>query len=297
VKELLAGVALDLAIGDPRWFPHPVRGFGWLAAQLERFWRWTNLPPRLAGVLFCLTSVGAACLVVLGTLPYAAVFWIWACLAIRDLDVEAGRVLARLQAQDLPAARAMLARIVGRDTEDLDEPEILRAVIETVAENLSDAVVAPLFYLALAGPAGMAAYKAINTLDSIAGYRNERYRLFGWAAAKLDDAANFAPARLTAALVWAAAWLLRYDARRSVRVTLRDARRQPSLNAGYPEAAVAGALGVRLGGTNYYDKVAAAKACLGDAVRPLAREHFRQARRILYAVSAFAVLLACGVMA
>jgi adenosylcobinamide-phosphate synthase len=223
------------------------------------------------------------------------VFWIWTLIAIRDLDVEAARVLRRLEAGDLPGARAMLARIVGRDTARLEEPEILRAVLETLAENLSDAVVAPLFYLALGGPVGMAAYKAVNTLDSMVGYRNERYRLFGWASARADDAANYIPARLTAVLVWAAAWLLRCDARRSLRVTLRDARLQPSPNAGYPEAAVAGALGVRLGGANYYGGVASPKAHLGDAVQSIDRRHFSQARRILYAVSALAVLLACGV--
>lgn len=295
MKEVLAGVGLDLLVGDPQWFPHPVRGLGWMAARLERFWRWTGLPAGMAGALYWMTAVGLACSLVWVTLPWAAVFWIWALVAIRDLDVEAARVLRRLEAGDLAGARAMLARIVGRDTETLEEPEVLRAVLETVAEGLNDGIVAPLFYLALGGPVGMAAYKAINTLDSLAGYRNDRYRLFGWTSARVDDAANYIPARLTAALVWLAAWVLRYDARRAVRVTLRDARRQPSPNAGYPEAAVAGALGVRLGGTNYYGGVAAAKECLGDAVQPLGRGHFGQARRILYAVSVLMVLAVCGV--
>ncbi len=295
MKEVLAGVGLDLLIGDPQWFPHPVRGLGWLAVRLERFWRWTRLPPRAAGTLYWVSAVGVAGGLVWVTLPWAAVFWIWVLVAIRDLDVEAARVLRRLEAGDLAGARTMLARIVGRDTDGLGEPEVLRAVLETVAEGLNDGIVAPLFYLALGGPVGMAAYKAINTLDSMVGYRNERYRQFGWVAARMDDAVNYLPARLTAALVWLAAGVLRYDARRSVRVTLRDARRQPSPNAGYPEAAVAGALGVRLGGTNYYGGVGEAKEYLGDPVQPLGRGHFGQARRILYAVAVLTVLVVCGV--
>ncbi len=297
MTDVLLGVGLDLLVGDPRWFPHPVRGLGWLAARLERVWRASGLPLRAAGTLYWLSAVGLAGGAVRASLgvPGAAVFWIWTLLAVRDLDVEAARVLRRLEAQDLAGARIMLARIVGRDTEHLDEAEILRAVMETVAENLNDAVVAPLFWLAVAGPAAMAAYKAVNTLDSLVGYRNERYREFGWASARMDDLAGYVPARLTAALVWAAAWLLGYDARGSVRATLRDARRQPSPNAGYPEAAVAGALGVRLGGINTYEGVASAKPYLGDAVQPLARGHFARARRILYAVAVLMAAVVCGV--
>jgi len=295
VKELLAGVGLDLLIGDPQWFPHPVRGLGWLAVRLERCWRWTRLPLLAAGALYWVSAVGVAGGVAWITLPWATVFWIWTLVAIRDLDVEAARVLGRLEAGDLIGARAMLAQIVGRDTEELGEPEVLRAVLETVAEGLNDGIVAPLFYLALGGPVGMAAYKAVNTLDSMVGYRNERYRQFGCVAARMDDAANYLPARLTTVLVWLAAGVLRYDARRSVRVTLRDARRQPSPNAGYPEAAVAGALGVRLGGTNYYGGVASAKEFLGDPVQPLRREHFDRARRILYVVAGLMVLVIWGV--
>jgi adenosylcobinamide-phosphate synthase len=137
----------------------------------------------------------------------------------------------------------------------------------------------------------MAAYKTVNTLDSIVGYRNERYREFGCAAARMDDVANYLPARLTAALVWAAAWALRLDAWRSVRVTFRDARSQPSPNAGYPEAAVAGALRVRFGGANSYAGVASVKPWLGDAVESLNRSHFRQVRRILYLVAGLMICL------
>jgi adenosylcobinamide-phosphate synthase len=287
LPEILCGVALDLAIGDPRWLPHPVRWFGWLVVRLERGWRATRLPLRAAGVAFTLTAVGSAAALVALTLrylprPWIAVYWIFTLLAIRDLDYEAAQVIRELRRQDLESARRMLARIVGRDTAALDEPEVLRATIETLAENLSDAVIAPLFYLGLGGPVAMAAYKAINTLDSMVGYHNERYREFGWASARLDDVANFLPARLTALLVWICAGLLRYGLRRSVAITLRDARLQPSPNAGYPEAAVAGALGVRLGGLNYYRGIATRKPYLGDAGHPLDIAAYGKARALLY---------------
>jgi adenosylcobinamide-phosphate synthase len=223
-------------------------------------------------------------------------YWIFSLLAIRDLDLESMRVIAKLRRRDLPGARRMLACIVGRDTADLDEPEVLRATIETVAENLSDAVVAPLFYLLLGGPVAMAAYKAVNTLDSMVGYRNERYREFGWASARLDDLANFVPARLTAVLVWLCAAALRYDLSRSVAVTLRDARLQPSPNSGYPEAAVAGALGIRLGGLNYYQGVPSRKQYLGDAIRPLDLGAWRKTRLLFYSASLLMIGLAAGVM-
>ena len=207
VPELLAAVALDLAIGDPAWLPHPIRAFGRLVIQLERLHRATRLPLRLAGILFWFTAVGIATAAVATTMlylprPWIAIYWIFSLLALRDLDFEAALVVRELRRGDLDTARRMLARIVGRDTASLDEKEVFRATIETIAENLSDAVIAPLFYLALGGPVAMAAYKAINTLDSMVGYSNERYRDFGWASARLDDVANWIPARLTAALVW-----------------------------------------------------------------------------------------------
>jgi adenosylcobinamide-phosphate synthase len=301
VPELLAGVALDLAIGDPRWLPHPIRAFGRLVTQLERLYRATHLPLRLAGSLFCITAVAIATAAVGATMlylprPWIAIYWIFALLALRDLDFEAALVVRELRRGDLDAARRMLSRIVGRDTAALDEKEVLRATIETIAENLSDAVIAPLFYLALGGPAAMAAYKAVNTLDSMVGYRNERYREFGWASARLDDAANWIPARLSAALIWIGALLLRYDLRRSVAITLRDARLQPSPNSGYPEAAVAGAIGVRLGGLNYYQGVASRKPYLGDGGSPLDLAAYAKARRLLYASSLLMVAIDAGVL-
>jgi adenosylcobinamide-phosphate synthase len=286
-QELLPAVALDLAIGDPRWLPHPVRGIGWLAQGCERVLRASRLPLRLAGGVLWVAVVAGSTLAVWATIRlghyWVSVYWIYALLAARDLDVEAGRVVSALDRNDTEEARHRLSWIVGRDTATLDEPEMLRATFETVAENLSDGVIAPLFYLAIAGPAGMAAYKAINTLDSMVGYKNERYRVFGWASARMDDVANFIPARITAAVIWIASLLPGFDAARSFRITLRDGGSQPSPNSGYPEAAFAGALGVRLGGLNYYQGVPSLKAGLGDAVVPLERRLYRKVRILLYA--------------
>lgn len=287
--DVLAGYALDLALGDPRWLPHPVRAVGRLAAGLERVWRRSGLPERAAGALFWACVVAAAALAARLTSPRADIYWIYALLAVRDLDRHAAAVVRQLERGDLAAARRKLSMIVGRDTEALDESGILRAVIETMAENLSDGVIAPLFYLALAGAPGMAAYKAVNTLDSMVGYRDARHREFGWASARLDDLANLVPARLTAMLVWISAGILGYDARRSIAVTLRDAHRQPSPNSGYPEAAAAGALGVQLGGPSSYRGVISRKATLGDPLQPVTRDTWRKTRALLYSASTLMV--------
>ncbi len=291
--QLLCGAALDLALGDSHWLPHPIRGIGWLIARLEPHCR--HLPLRLGGVMLWLLVVGVTAGVVWLTLPWLAIFWIWTFLAIRDLDVQSMRVIVALRAGDLVTARAKLSMIVGRDTATLNEPEILRATVETVAESLSDGIVGPLFYLALGGPAAMAAFKAASTLDSMCGYRNDRYREFGWASARLDDIANFIPARLSVILVAAGALLLGYDARGALRCAFRDGGSQPSPNSGYPEAAVAGALGVRLGGLNFYQGAASPKATLGDARRPLSLDVFTGTRHLLYGTSALAVLMAWSV--
>jgi adenosylcobinamide-phosphate synthase len=297
--EVLIGVSADLSFGDPKWMPHPVRWFGSVAVVLEDVWRATGLPLRIAGVLFWITAAGLAAGFVTATLlliprPWAHAVWIYVLLAARDLDHHALAVIRELERDDLPAARAAVARIVGRDTADLDEPEILRATFETVAENLNDGVIAPLFYLALAGPAGMALYKAANTLDSMVGYRNERYREFGWASARIDDVLNFVPSRLSAVLVWAAAGLPGFRFRRSIVVTLRDAHLQPSPNSGYPEAAVAGALGVQFGGANFYGGVPSRKQFLGSADRPLTPAFYPRVRVLLYVPTIAAAAVVCG---
>lgn len=289
--ELLAGFGLDLVLGDPRWLPHPVRAIGWLIQNSERFWRARGIGLRLAGVFLCGGVVGSTMAIVWATLPWANIYWIYSFVALRSLDKEAAMVIDHLRAGSLERARAGLAMIVGRDTGHLEEQEIVRAVVETVSENFNDAVVAPLFYLALFGPVGMAAYKAVNTLDSMVGYKNDHYLDLGWASARVDDVLNFLPARLSALLVWVSAGVLGMKARNSIAVTLRDGASQPSPNSGWPEAAFAGALGVRLGGLNFYNGVSSFKSYLGDAIQPLDAAAFGQARRLLYTSSFLMMLL------
>lgn len=294
--ELLAGLALDLLIGDPRWLPHPVRIIGWFTAKLEQLLRRTRLPLRSAGVVLWVLIVGSTAGLVYLTLPWANIYWIYALVAIRSLDSEAHKVIRFLEHGDVDSARRQLSNIVGRDTAHLDEPEIIRAVIETVAENLSDGIIAPLFYLIVGGPAAMAAYKAINTLDSMVGHRNERYAEFGWFSAVMDDIANFLPARLTAMLVWLSSMVLWMNVGRSVRITLRDASTQPSPNAGFPESAFAGAIGVQLGGTNLYGGEEVVKATMGDPVSPLNHDAWEYARGLMFVATFWMSLLAIVVV-
>jgi adenosylcobinamide-phosphate synthase len=294
---LTIGALLDLLLGDPRWLPHPIRGIGRLIQILERIFR--RLPhERLAGITLVLTVLLAVTTIVTATLYWAsgiaAAYWIFTSLAVRSLDQESNKVIRALREGDLDKARKLLAYIVGRDTQTLSDREITRAVFETVAENMSDAIVAPLFYLALFGIPGMMAYKAVNTMDSMIGYKNEHYIRFGWAAARLDDVANYIPARITAVLIVFSAALLRLRWRDAISIVFRDARLQPSPNAGYPEAALAGALGVQLGGLNYYFGRPVQKPFLGEPIEDLQWAKFSNVRLLLYlvtAISYFAVAL------
>jgi adenosylcobinamide-phosphate synthase len=275
--------ALDWLIGDPEWAPHPVRWMGRLIQVGEIFIRRFVRTPRAefaGGLLLSLSVVGVfgvgswRLLGWLGgrnqTLAFAvALYFAVTSLATRSLLDEARAVRRLLLKSDLTAARRQVGRIVGRDTQALDEPEVTRATIETLAESASDGVVAPMFYLAVGGAPAALAYKAINTLDSMIGHRDERYEFFGKFAARLDDAANFIPARLTALLFVLTARALRLDWRGAWRVWRRDGAKHKSPNAGRPEAAMAGALGVRLGGTNYYDGEPHHGPRLGDAKHPL----------------------------
>ena len=298
--QLGCGVAVDLALGDPQWLPHPIVGVGNLAAYAERFWRATKLPLRAAGIGAWASVVGVTCGAVYLTLqwmpePYIQIYWIWMFLAVRSLDDHAMSVVRPLRAGDLASARLAVARIVGRDTSNLDKREVTRATVETVAENLSDGVIAPLFWLVLGGPVGMAGYKAVNTMDSMFGYKNARFLEFGWCAARMDDLANWIPARLTAGLVWLVALLgPGMNFRQSIRSTWRDAHRQPSPNSGYPEAAAAGALGVQLGGTSYYHGVRSEKALLGDDLQKLDWRTYKGMRILLYGAT---MLFVVGAMA
>jgi len=221
---------------------------------------------------------------------FIAVLISWSCLAARYLHRESRLVADALGRGELAEARRYLSNIVGRDTAELDEPEVWRATVETVAENTSDGVIAPLFYLCLGGPVLAIAYKAINTLDSMVGYRNERYLELGRASARFDDLANFIPARITGLLMVAAAPLLGLSAKNSWRIMRRDGRNHSSPNSGIPEAAVAGALGIRLGGTNLYAGKPVAKPTIGDPVHELSQTSWRGAVRLMYGSEALLVL-------
>ncbi len=291
--QILLAVLLDLLFGDPRWLPHPVRLIGGLAARCESVSR-DALPARAAGIFTALAVIAAAwaagaCLVLLGRAihPIAAdvvsILLIYTTLAARDLAQHSMSVYHALAAGDLPEARRRVGLIVGRDTADLDERGVTRAAVESVAESIVDGVTAPLFFAVIAGPLGAIVYRAINTLDSMFGYKNERYLRFGWASARLDDAANFIPARLTAPLICLAALLMGGQARHSWKVLRRDARNHPSPNSGFAEAAVAGALGVQLGGLSYYAGKPSQKPTIGDPLVELDKRHILAANALMFA--------------
>jgi adenosylcobinamide-phosphate synthase len=271
---LVLGFAADRAFADPQR-GHPVAGFGRLASALEgRLWA----DDRARGAMHVAVLVGGTA--ALGALAERAVRGrpvahtlltataTWAVLGGTTLDREASAVEGRLADGDLPGARAQVGRLVGRATDGLDEAGVARAVIESVAENTSDAVVAPLVLGALAGVPGLLAYRAANTLDAMVGHRSARYERFGWAAARLDDLLNLPGARLTAGLATA----LGANPRGALRAWRRDAAAHPSPNAGPVEAAFAGALGIRLGGTNRYGDRVEHRAVLGDGRAPEAHD-------------------------
>jgi adenosylcobinamide-phosphate synthase len=235
--------------------------------------------------------------VFLGTYIYYTLFFylVYAVIACGGLAHEARNVLVTMQKEGLIEARVALSRIVGRETGQLDVDDIYRAVIETVAENFSDGVVAPLFYFCFGGLPLAWAYKAINTLDSMLGYKNRRYLYFGRSAAYLDDIANFIPARLSAFLIIAAAWIQGLDWRTGWYILKRDRCAHTSPNSGYPEAAMAGILGLRLGGDNYYHGELVKKPSIGDPLNPVAGEHILRVVNNLYLSSAILVILVIGV--
>jgi adenosylcobinamide-phosphate synthase len=296
---LALGAVADLLLADPRR-GHPVAGFGRAAAGLERrVWR----DSRAAGAAYTLACVGTA--TALGTalhrltaarpLARTAVTAVatWTVLGGTSLDRAATTMATHLEAGDLLAARTHLPTLAGRDPRGLGEPELVRATVESVAENTSDAAVAPLFWGAVAGLPGLLGYRAANTLDAMVGYRSARYARFGWASARLDDVLNWAPARLTAALTVLIAPVAGGSAAGAWRTWRRDGAAHPSPNAGRCEAALAGALGVRLGGRNVYGSRVEERPALGDGQPPV-RGDVRRAPRLSRAVWTTAAALAAA---
>jgi len=319
---IVSAAIVDLLLGDPSWLPHPVRAIGWLVDRLESSLRRFAPTPRaekIAGMILVVMTVSTVYCAAEGLILWSyrlssyaglavSLVLAYTTLAARSLADAARGVLLRLDDQDIGAARRALSMIVGRDTATLDGQNICRAVVETVAENTSDGIIAPLTYLTIGGPALALAYKAVNTLDSMIGYKNARYLNFGWAAARLDDAANYIPARISAVMICLAADLLRVlkkfpfqsvghrtpinEVRSAWRIMLRDGANHPSPNSGYPEAAFAGALGVRLGGSSSYAGKEHKKPYIGTEMSAILKKHIEMSVWLMYSSSLLAVCTA-----
>jgi adenosylcobinamide-phosphate synthase len=301
----LLAYLLDLLLGDPPGWPHPVR----LLGSIIKYWESVLYKARVgAGALFWLAVMTTTLVIMLGVLGVAALlppwggiavlaYFLYTGLATRSLHLESLKVEAALVKGDLDGARANLSMIVGRETSHLSMEDMRRAEIETVAENLADGVVAPMFFTLMLGLPGLFFYKAANTMDSMVGHKNYWYAQFGKVAARADDVLNFIPARLTALLMIPTAAALGLDWRGALQTLWRDRRKAASPNAGWPEAAMAGALGVRLGGPSTYFGRRVDKPFIGEARQPLDQERYGQAIRLLYGTSlAMAAITLVGLL-
>ena len=307
---VLGGFVLDTLFGDPAWLPHPVVLMGKAISALEKRLR-ARLPKTPQGellgggiVAFCLpvgtfVCTGLVCLGAARLSPWLGLavqmFWCGQALAAKGLALESMNVHKELVKGDLPAARKAVSRIVGRDTQNLTAEGVTKAAVETVAENASDGVIAPLLYMLIGGAPLALTYKAINTMDSMLGYKNETYLYFGRIPAKLDDAANYLPSRLAGLLWCAAAALTGNSAKGAWRIWRRDRRNHASPNSAQTESACAGALGVQLAGPAYYFGEYYPKPTIGDALRPIEPEDIRRANKMMYAESLLALLLGLAI--
>ena len=312
LAALVIGFCIDLLVGDPHSFPHPVVLIGKCISVLERVLRCicpkTPTGERAAGAILW----GAV--VIISTAVPALLLWLcglvspwlrlalesvmcWQILAVKSLRDESMAVCRKLEAGEIEGARYAVSMIVGRDTKPLSEAGIARAAVETVAENTSDGVIAPMFYMALAGPAGAYFYKSVNTMDSMIGYRSEKYEYFGKCAAKMDDALNFLPSRISGLLIVAAAAFLprerktgfRGSGKNALRIFLRDRKKHASPNSAQTESACAGALGIQLAGPAVYFGILHEKPKIGDSLRAPEYDDIRRANRLMYAASCSAV--------
>ena len=304
ITALFAGYLLDLLLGDPEWLYHPVRLIGKLISALEKRLRARGGNLRKSAVVLTavtvLATMAAAALILwllslLGRVPLfiGIALMDWMGIAVTCMAKEARGVRKALE-KGLPEARKQVARIVGRDTGNLNEEEIVKATVETVAENTTDGVISPLFWALLGGPVLLWGFKAASTLDSMVGYMDEKYRDIGWSSARLDDIMNYIPARLTALLMVCAAFLTGLDGKNAFRIVCRDHANHKSPNCAWSEAAAAGAMHIRLGGTHEYFGKPVEKPTIGDADHPADRADILRANRLLYVTSGLMILIAAA---
>lgn len=311
LPAVVLGFLLDLLLGDPRWLYHPVRMIGKLIDGLEYLLR-RLLPKTKAGerigggiLVFLVVAISTGVPAIILYLLYYKVnvwagfaletFWCYQLLATKSLKVESMRVYDRLAKGTLPEARTAVSMIVGRDTSELTEEGVTKAAVETVAENTADGIIAPLIFMMIGGAAGGFLYKSINTMDSMVGYKNDKYRYFGTAAAKLDDVVNFLPARIAAWLMIAGSYMMGMDGKQAKKVYLRDRMNHSSPNSAQTESVMAGALDVQLAGDACYFGKVLKKPTIGDPIRPVVPGDIANANRLLYMTAVLAVVL-CGII-
>lgn len=294
---LLAGYAADLIFGDPRWLYHPVRLIGNLIALLEKIIR-KIMPASKAGELAGGFITVVLVLLICGVVPWLLLhlvfglnvvagavleaFMCYQLLAVKSLKDESMKVYDALKGSSIEDARKAVSMIVGRDTQNLDQKGVAKAAIETVAENFSDGVIAPMFYMFIGGPVLMYIYKGINTMDSMLGYKNDKYIYFGRCAAKLDDAANFIPSRLAALLLIAAAYIGGFNGKGAAKIFKRDRFNHASPNSAQTESAAAGALDIQLAGNAYYFGKLYEKPTMGDSVKEPEAEDIKRVNKLMY---------------
>ncbi|WP_368247619.1 adenosylcobinamide-phosphate synthase CbiB [Clostridium perfringens] len=302
--KIIIGYVLDLIIGDPNNPYHPIRYIGKLASNREKLWRkvfkknlkiagffaWLFIVFITFGVTLGIVHIANKINPILGTIVSGIL--IYFCISAKGLKVEGLKVIKILKEGDIVKARKQLSYIVGRDTENLDEEAIVRAVVETVAENMSDGIIAPLLFAGIGGAPLAFLYKAVNTCDSMFGYKNDKYKDFGFFSAKLDDVFNYIPARLTAYLIVISSFILRLNCKDSFKIYKRDRYNHSSPNSAHPEAAVAGALGIRLGGANYYFGKLVEKPTIGDAKKKIEISDVYKTNNILGMVSFLGMVVA-----
>lgn len=304
VLDLILAVVLDLIIGDPYWFPHPVIYIGKLISKLDKLGRVlckTNVQIKAFGGIIVVVVAFSSFLVPFIILKISSeVFWLyhifniillWTTIATKGLHKEGKKVYDSLVKNDIDDARVKLSYIVGRDTKTLSEYEIVRADVETIAENTADGVIAPILYAIIGGAPLAMMYKGINTMDSMLGYMNEKYKYIGFFPAKTDDVFNFIPARITGFLICLAAPLVGGNITQSIKVMIRDRKNHKSPNCAYPEGAAAGAMRVQLGGTNVYFGEKMYKPTIGNKIKDLGKEHIVDTIKLMYGAMFYLIIL------